>query len=169
MDKMKFIRYFAYTIELLIIFMVQETPGLIPEIAGAKPIILIPAILSIALFENETAGMVFGLYGGLLIDFGAGGIMGFHGLILAVTCYIIGRMAFDLIQTNFLTAMIVALVCTGIIVFLEFIFFYILYNYSYVLYAFWAHFVPRFCYTAAVMPVTYYFNRALFMQINQKE
>jgi rod shape-determining protein MreD len=149
--------------------MIQETPGLIPEILGAKPIILIPAALSIALFENETAGMIFGLYGGLLIDFGAGGIMGFHGLILSVMCYIIGRMASDLIQTNFLTSMMVSLICSGITVFLQFVFFYILYNYSHVFYALWAHYLPRFLYTAAIMPVTYYFNRALFTQINDKE
>ena len=35
MDRYKIIRYFAYTIEILILYMVQETPGLLPEIGGA--------------------------------------------------------------------------------------------------------------------------------------
>ena len=36
MDRYKIIRYFAYTIEILILYMVQETPGLLPEIGGAR-------------------------------------------------------------------------------------------------------------------------------------
>ena len=43
MDRYKIIRYFAYTIEILILYMVQETPGLLPEIGGARPVLLIPA------------------------------------------------------------------------------------------------------------------------------
>ena len=56
MDRYKIIRYFAYTIEILILYMVQETPGLLPEIGGARPVLLIPAAISIAMFESELAG-----------------------------------------------------------------------------------------------------------------
>ena len=35
MDRYKIIRYFAYTIEILILYMVQETPGLLPEMGAA--------------------------------------------------------------------------------------------------------------------------------------
>ena len=70
MDRYKIIRYFAYTIEILILYMVQETPGLLPEIGGARPVLLIPAAISIAMFESELAGIAFGLLCGLFLDIG---------------------------------------------------------------------------------------------------
>lgn len=169
MQKMKYIRYLAYTIELLVLFMVQETPGLVPGLFGARPVLLIPAALSISMFEGEVASMSFGLFAGLLIDFGAGGVLGYHGLLLAVTCYTIGLFAANLIQTNFLTSMIAAIVVTAVLFLLHWVFFYLLYNYDYAVYALTAHYIPRFFYTVAVMPITYFFNRALAMQICEKE
>nr|WP_319489631.1 rod shape-determining protein MreD [uncultured Caproiciproducens sp.] len=169
MEKLKYLRYFAYTIEILVFFMVQETPGLVPDLFGARPILLIPVALSIAMFENETASMGFGLLCGLLIDFGAGGVLGFHGLLLSVICYSIGLIAANLIQTNFLTAMIIAVISTASIVFLQWVFYYLLFSYAHAAYALTAHYIPRFCYTAVIMPVAYYFNRALALQIRAKE
>lgn len=64
------IRYFAYSIELLVLFIIQETPGLIPAVFGARPILLIPVAVSIAMFENELPAMFFGLAFGLFLDFG---------------------------------------------------------------------------------------------------
>lgn len=169
MEKLKVLRYFAYTIEILVFYMVQETPGLVPDLFGARPVLLIPIALSIAMFEKETAAMVFGLLCGLLIDFGAGGVLGFHGLLLSVICYSVGLIAANLIQTNFLTAMITSVISTGCVVLLQWVFFYLLFGYSHAAYALTAHYIPRFFYTTAFMPVAYYFNRALALQIRAKE
>ncbi|MDF1494696.1 rod shape-determining protein MreD [Caproiciproducens sp. CPB-2] len=169
MEKLKVLRYFAYTIEILVFYMVQETPGLVPDLFGARPVLLIPIALSIAMFEKETAAMAFGLLCGLLIDFGAGGVLGFHGLLLSVICYSVGLIAANLIQTNFLTAMITAVISTGCVVLLQWVFFYLLFSYSHAAYALTAHYIPRFFYTTAFMPVAYYFNRALALQIRAKE
>ena len=37
MNRYKGIRFFAYVLEILVLFMVQETPGLLPPILGARP------------------------------------------------------------------------------------------------------------------------------------
>ncbi|HCB90399.1 MAG TPA: rod shape-determining protein MreD, partial [Ruminococcaceae bacterium] len=50
----------GYSIEILVLFVLQETPGLIPEIGGARPVMLIPAAVCIAMFESETPAMAFG-------------------------------------------------------------------------------------------------------------
>jgi rod shape-determining protein MreD len=168
-NKFRGIRYFAYAIEMLAVFVLQETPGLIPEAAGARPILLIPVTLSVSMFENETVSMVFGLAGGLLIDFGLGNVLGFHAMLLAAMCYAISLMTANLFQTNFLTAMLVAAISTASIVLLQWILFFVLYGYRYTGYALTAHYIPIFCYTWAFMPLTYYFNRALALQLRSKE
>ena len=122
MDRYKIIRYFAYTIEILILYMVQETPGLLPEIGGARPVLLIPAAISIAMFESELAGIAFGLLCGLFLDIGMGGVLGFHGLLLAAACYGVGLLTADLIQTNFLTSLLLAAGAVAGILFLQWVF-----------------------------------------------
>ena len=37
-NRYRFIRYFAYGLELLILYMLQQTPGLLPPLFGARPI-----------------------------------------------------------------------------------------------------------------------------------
>ena len=66
----KVIRYLAYTLELLVLFMLQETPGLLPPLFGARPVLLFPAVITIAMFETEIPALAFGVVGGLFCDFG---------------------------------------------------------------------------------------------------
>ena len=167
--KYKIIRYIGYTVELLAFFVIQETPGFIPAIFGARPVLVIPAVLSIAMFESGIPAMFFGLFGGLLMDFGFSGTLGFHGMLLAVCCYIVAFIAANLLQTNFITTMIIALVCAASVTVLQWLFFYVLYGYGSPVYALVYHYVPVFVYTMVLMPVAYYFNRALALQIRSKE
>lgn len=176
MDRFKALRYFAYTVEILVVFMLQETPGLIPPLFGARPTLLLPLALSIAMFESETAAMGFGLLSGLLIDFGISGTLGFHGLLLTVLCYSIGVMVINLLRTNLLTALLTAAVSLAVIFFLQWIFYYVLFDYQhlyqnekYVVYSLTNHYFPRYCYTLALTPVFYYFNRAFAFLIREKE
>lgn len=169
MNRYKAVRYLGYALELIVVFVLQETPGLIPGICGARPILLIPAAISIAMFENDTASMLYGLAGGLLIDFGYGGILGFHGLMLAAAGYVVSLVAANLLRTNFLTAMLMSVVTCAAAVLLQWVFFYVLFGYADPAYALRAHYLPIFCYTAAVTPVSYYFNRAIALQVRSKE
>lgn len=168
MTRYRWIRYFAYTVELLVVFIAQETPGLVPTVFGERPLLLLPAVLSVALFENERVSMGFGLFGGLLIDFGVGTILGFHALLLAVVCYFLALFAANLIQTNFLTAMIVSAVICAFVVLLQWIFYFLLFGYADPGYALLVHYFPRFCYTAAAMALFYYFNRALALHLRSE-
>ena len=52
-DFNKVARYLAYTLEILVLFMVQETPGLLPSVLGVRPVLLFPAVMAIAMFETE--------------------------------------------------------------------------------------------------------------------
>ena len=88
-DVNKLVRYLAYTLEILVLFMVQETPGLLPSIFGARPVLLFPVVVTIAMFETEIPALGFGVLGGLLCDFGLSGMLGFHALVLGLLCFFI--------------------------------------------------------------------------------
>lgn len=167
--RLKAIRFAAYAMELLVLFVLQETPGLIPAVASARPLLVLPAAVSIAMFEGETASMAFGLLGGLLLDFGHGSVLGFHALLLAAGCYLISLVAANLLQSNFLSALLLTAAAVAVVVLLQWLFYFVLRGYEHAGYALTAHYVPLFCYTELIMPLVYYFNRALALQIRSKE
>lgn len=167
--RFKVLRYIAYTIEILVLFIVQETPGLIPAIYGAKPVILIPIALSIALFESELTGMAFGVFCGLLTDAGIGGTLGFHAILLAVLCYLIGILVTNLMKTNLITAVIVATICIPVIFLLQWFFQYMLAGYDHNMYALYSHYLPVTVYTWSLTPLFYFFNHAFAAGLRPKE
>lgn len=166
MLRYRIIRYLAYTLELLVLSMLQQTPGLFPEILGARPVVVIPAVILIAMFESPLAAMAFGIFGGFLIDFAGGGALGFHALFLAVLCYVLASMCNELIQTNLLTALLASLICVAVMILLQWVFFYLSSGYAYPGYALSHHYLPRLAYTYLFVPLLYFLTRAFALMIH---
>lgn len=164
----RFFRYLAYTLEILVLFLIQETPSLIPELWGIRPTLLIPVALTIALFEKETTAMWFGMACGLLADFSHSTVLGFFGLLLAVGGYALSELVTNLFKTNLLTALLLGVCAVTAIVLLQWFFFYVCVGYGQVWYALVRHYLPRIVYTSAALPVAYYFNRALALLFHER-
>ena len=71
-NRKKWIRYVLYAVEILLLFLLQDTPGLLPQIMGVKPLPVLSAALTIAMVEACTPAMAFGMYAGFLADIGRG-------------------------------------------------------------------------------------------------
>ncbi|WP_085831850.1 rod shape-determining protein MreD [Clostridium merdae] len=168
-DKRKLLRYFAYTIEIVVIYLINQTPGLIPPVFGARPVLLLPVAICIALFESETAAMGFGLMCGALLDFGmsGGSSLGFHTLLLSVFCYCAGLMAVHLLRANLLTAFLLSTAVVAFIFTLQWLFYYVFVGYQYPGVALVSHYLPRFVYTLLPVPLIYAFNRAFALNIRE--
>ena len=121
-DLNKLIRYLAYVLELLVLFMLQETPGLLPSIFGARPVLLFPAVVAIAMLEPEVPALLFGVVGGLFCDFGLSGMLGFHALVLGVLCFFISLLVRVYLQSNIATALLTGIVGIGLTVCLQWFF-----------------------------------------------
>ena len=61
MKNIRFYRYLAYSLEILLLFVLGSTPKLLPQLFGAVPCLLVSLALAIAVFENELPAMFFGL------------------------------------------------------------------------------------------------------------
>lgn len=159
-DINRIIRYLAYTLELLVLFMVQETPGLLPAIAGVRPVLVLPAAAVIAMFEEEVPAMAFGIVAGLFCDFGFSRVLGFHALVLGVLCFFVSLLMRSHLQVNLVTAVLTG-VCTMALVFggqwLAFYYF----RYSQPKFAFTSHYVPKYLYTLLFVPLLFLLNRGL--------
>ena len=169
MDRRKAIRYLAYSLELIVLFILQETPGLMFSLWGERPSFLFLCMIAIAQFESEIPAMAFGVFGGLLLDYGMGGVMGMHALIMGVLCYIISSFSRNLLRNNVLTAFLVSIGALALVFVCDWVFDYVLVYEQYHVYALTHHYLPRYGITVIWTPVTYFFNRAFFMRLRSAQ
>ena len=167
-DLNKLIRYLAYVLELLVLFMLQETPGLLPSIFGARPVLLCPAVVAIAMLEPEVPALLFGVVGGLFCDFGLSGMLGFHALVLGVLCFFISLVIRTYLQNNMATAILTGVWSIGLVVLAQWFFLYF-FQYSYPAYALTHHYLPKYFYTLLFLPLLYLLNRGLSQALGAQE
>lgn len=60
-DRKRWMRWALYAVQLLLLFVLQETPGLLPPVMGAKPMLILAAALTIAMVEDCVPAMAFGI------------------------------------------------------------------------------------------------------------
>ena len=116
-----FFRYLAYTIELILMFALTTAPGLLPQLFGAKPALLICAALTIAIYEREIPAMIFGMAAGILTDIGFTDNIGIFAVSLTIICFIVGYAANNLIVATFLNFLLYAAVAVGALFMLYFL------------------------------------------------
>lgn len=167
-DLNKLIRYLAYVLELLVLFMLQETPGLLPSIFGARPVLLFPAVVAIAMLEPEVPALLFGVVGGLFCDFGLSGMLGFHALVLGVLCFFISLVIRAYLQNNMATAILTGVWSIGLVVLAQWFFLYF-FQYSYPAYALTHHYLPKYFYTLLFLPLLYLLNQGLSQALGAQE
>lgn len=167
-DFNRVIRYLAYVLEFLVLFMLQETPGLLPNVFGVRPVLIFPAAVTVAMYEDELPAMAFGVVGGLFCDFGLSGMLGFHALVLGVLCYVVSVTGKNYFQVNIVTAVITGLWTIGLTVCAQWLFLYY-FKYSMPGYAFVHHYLPKFFYTMIFVPVMYLLNRGLAQAVRAQE
>ena len=169
MEISKLVRYIAYSLELYLLFVVQQTPGLFPEIYGARPVLLFPAVLSMAMLEREIPAMVFGVAAGLLVDFGFGGALGFHAIVLAVFCFWISILCHTILQVNLGTSSLLSIGSIALIVVLGWLYQYLWAGYAYPSYALVRHYLPKYVYTLLLFPITFLLNKGIFTHLQAPE
>lgn len=167
-DFNRVVRYLAYVLELLVLFMVQETPGMLPAIFGVHPVLLFPAAVTIAMFEEETPAMAFGILAGLFCDFGLSGTLGFHAIALAVLCYFVSEVTRVFFQVNLATALLTGLCTIALLIAAQWLFLYS-FRYSMAEYAFSHHYLPKYFYTVLFVPLLYLLNRGLSQAVRAPE
>lgn len=151
----RYLKWTAHGLLILITFLVQTAPHLIPSIAGAKPLLLIPVAIAIAMMEGPIGGAAAGIAAGLLWDLYADRLFGFNALILLVLCCASGLLVRLLIRNNLLSAMLLfsgALLIQGVA---DWFFYYVLWMREEPLYVLLHMTLPDMAYTLVLAPALY--------------
>lgn len=158
-------RYIAYSLEILLIYVIGGSGLVLPELFGGRPMLLISAALTIAFFENELPSMFFGIASGALIDIGTDGNIGFFTFALGFSCFVIGNIFRDYMVVSFLNSLAF---CGGFIlglIVLKFIIKYGINGFNNSGYYFLHHYVARIVYTFVLSPLLYWLNKGLYRNL----
>ncbi len=145
---------------LLVLSVLQNTDGFFPQIFGVRALLLIPAVVCIAMFERDMAGMFFGLFAGALWDMNAGGAS-FNALYLMAVGFICGTLINTIMRNNIVTALLLSMVFIPVYVAGYWFFHYIVGGLDAAGFMFLRYYLPSIFYSAAFLPVMFIGVRAI--------
>jgi len=148
-------KFLAYGALLLVLYVLQTTPGLF-VIFGAKPMLVVPAAIAIAMCEGELVGGFYGAFAGLLCDMGSSMLFGFNGLLLAFFCVGTGLLVTHLMHCNLWNAILFTFIAMLAISSLEFLFGYGMWGLENVWMIYVYRTLPLIVYTTAVAPLLFW-------------
>ncbi len=152
-DKKKWVRFALYAAELLLLFSLQEIPGLLPKIMGAKPLFVLGAVLTMSMREEAVPAMGLGIFAGLLTDLGMGSPMGWHALVYGVLCLSLCMLCGTRMQIHLYTSILMGLWSIAVAVLLDWLVLYIASGYGWPVYALVNAYLPLYFYTVLTVPV----------------
>jgi rod shape-determining protein MreD len=163
-----FVRYLAYAMEIVVVYVLGSTPGLMPEFYGAKPALLLCVALTAAIFEREIPAMIIGLCCGVLMDLGYSNGVGFFAIALTAVCFVVGYAANNLIVATFPNFLIYSFLSVGGLFFLYFVFTFLWGGVEDSWLYFTHHLVSRMAQTFICSIVFYLLNRLVYHTLGEE-
>ncbi len=155
MKRNGYVRYTVLAVTMLLSFVISSTPRVLPDFFGCYPIVLIPFVAAVALFEREITAGYFGLFAGMLIDLYSvnGGI--FSTVTLCIIAFGAGLLARHFFVGNFYSA----LSLTAGIAFLHqtvyWVIYYLFAGKETVFYAYYRQILPTILYSVVFIVIFY--------------
>lgn len=162
-------RWLAYLMEIIVVFALGNTPNLMPELFGAKPVLLLCVAMTAAIFEREIPAMVVGIVCGLLIDLGYSSSIGLFTIALTIICFFVGYAANNLIVANLRNFLLYSFLTVGGLFMLYFLFNFVLTGVEYRWTYFTRHLVSRMVQTFLYSFIFYFLNRLIFHLLGEEE
>lgn len=160
-------KYFLYGVIILLLFILQSTPGFM-QFYGVKPMLVIPAAICIAIYEGEFIGAILGAFGGMLCDMSAYTFFGFFSITLFLYCIATGLFIIYLMKNDLKSGVILCSAYLFAIGLIEFIFYYALWGYEGSHIILFASVLPRAVYSTALVPIFYYGIGAIWRGFNER-
>lgn len=161
MKKLLFFRYFAYSLLVILLCVLQGTPKLLPEIFGGKPLLLVSLAVAIASAEEKIPSLIFGAVCGIITDISAGGTIGFFAVTLTLICYFESHIFSTYFVSGFISVMVYALVCVPVIIGVYFLLFTVFAGIPDSGILFVNHYISRILYTVVSTIPIYFIIKAI--------
>lgn len=131
--------------------------------------LLIPLVISIAMFERDVAGMMFGLFAGFAWDFYSAHVDGYYAIFLACTGYACSYLISRYMRNNIVTALVYSSFFSFLCASLYWLLFSVRGGGSGVGTLYLRVYLVSVLYTVVLTPLYYYFIRAIALKFKKPQ
>lgn len=165
----RYLRWTAYGIFCLVLFVLQMSPGGFFPVWGVRPWPLLLLVVSAAMFEGPIGGASMGLAVGLLWDMYSSRLYGGRALVFMMIGCACGLLVRLLIRNNWLSALLLMAAAVAVYGLGDWLIMYVLYGESEPLAVLWRLVLPRMGYTLVFAPVIYYINYGCVRLLHERQ
>lgn len=159
MTKTVFLRRFGLGLLVLVMFVLQASCAVLPEIFGSRPLLLPALAFAVALNEDKVPSLIFGAVCGALTDLASDGTIGYFAVVLTLICYFESHIFSNILVPNFVSAFLFAAAATAVSVGGYFLIFRLAASAESWHILFLNHYISRIIYSAAVFVPIYFLVR----------
>ena len=163
-----YLRFTALGIVMILMFFLQTVPGLLPEVGGALPVILLPFVVVTAMMEREVTGAIFGLAAGLLMDLFTANIGAFHAVSLMIIGCICGLFVSYLLTVSLRSALVLYGGSALLYFTAMWLIYYVLPGYERAGSHYISHYIPLMLYSAVFLIPLYFVIRLIERKMTGK-
>ena len=167
-QKRKILYWLANAGILILSLFLQTTPGLF-TFWGCKPVWVFSCCFVLACFETIVPAAVFGVVGGLLCDYSAGRLSGYFSLFTMLLCVGLVFLFLYFVRRNWYTVTLFAGIAVLCIEWIDYLFMYLLPDYSHVGQIFVFRTIPIVGLTVCTLPLYYFIMKKLKQFVLGKE
>ncbi|HEX3026600.1 MAG TPA: rod shape-determining protein MreD [Clostridia bacterium] len=91
MRNYNWVKWLVYAIVIFFVCLIQTNPEF-PRILQNGPLLAIPAVITLSMFEGENAGAAYGIAAGLIWDVQTGQVFGYNAFFLLIAGIMVGLM-----------------------------------------------------------------------------
>ena len=161
-----FFRYLAYSIEIILLTVLQSTPNLMPEFFGGKPLLLVPLALVLASREDCIPSIVLGAVCGVFTDIASGGFIGFFAVTLTHICYFESYIFSTYLVPGIVPTLIISVIFIPILLTLYFLTFTVWAGIPDWGILFVNHYISRIVYTFVMILPIYFINLFFYKKLS---
>lgn len=161
----KLFKWTVYTVYLIFAYIIMVSPNLF-AIAGIKPLLIIPLVVCISVFEDELSGGIFAIFAGLV--WGANDMVlftGYYSFILYLCCVVCGLLIKYFLKAKLINVIFLCLISTAVYMSTSFFFKYGIWGYDGLSELFIKRYIPSFFYTLAATPIYFILIRCTHERI----
>jgi len=159
--KKAFLRRGIFIGMILLAAVLQNTPGLFPEIFGVPAMLLIPAVVCTGMYERDIPGLFYGLLAGVVWDIYSAGPPGLNAVMLMTFGFVSGALIGTVMRNNLVTALLLT-ASAGVAYNTVYWFFaFVLKSYDGAMQAYLTFYLPSVLYTVLLMPMFYFIVKAV--------
>lgn len=124
MRRFNLLKWGAYALVILAAAILQAQAAFYPRFMDVTPLFILPAVISISIFEGETVGGIYGIAAGLLWDCGTGRVFGFNAFFIMIVAIAVGLLFRHLFKNSPLSALLFTALATVLHELVTWFFFY---------------------------------------------